>query len=216
MPELPLQRLLPLQGLLRGCTKAIKQMHKPAKPGLHSACSLSTCQQPQLDPDSRLLTYPTIKSQLEGIPSPHPPSSTRQGGGQPVCCLETVKGSQVSCLLPAKAEPEGKTMGCLPVQAETSNDTPGHNFSPTAVQQDACVTREPVEVPQGTQSPMQHAQQKVTHGSALGRSSTIEAETGSNHGQAGFRLGIHQRPAEPVHEAAAVKRRCMPNWGKSN
>lgn len=217
MPKLLLQ-WLQLQGLLHGCTKALNQMHKPAKLGLHRACSLSTCQQPQLEPDSRPLTCPTTKGGLEGASSSHQPAPRRQGGSRPVCFLERAKGNQISGLLPAKAEPEGQSMGCFSVQTEPSENTPGHNSTAIGVQQSPILTEDPFQLPQGAQSPMQLAQNGGSQCNALGWSSKAEAEKGSNlnYGQVGFRLGIHQCPAEPLHEAAAVKRRCIANWGKSN
>ena len=216
MPTLLLQ-WLQLQGLLHGCAQALNQMHKPAKLGLHRACSLSTCQQPQLEPDSRPLTCPTTKGGLEGASSSHQPAPRRQGGSRPVCFLERAKGNQISGLLPAKAEPEGKSMECLSSQTEPSDNTPGNNSTAIGVQQSAILTEESFQLPHGAQSPMQLAQNGGSQYYALGRSSK-EAEKGSNlnYGQVGFRLGIHQRPAEPLREAAAVKRRCIPNWGKSS
>ena len=195
MPELLLQQLLQLQGLLHGCSKAIKQMHKPAKPGLRSACSLSTCQQLQPEPNSKLVTGPTVKAELRGLSPTHQSSSVQPEGSVPLCLL----GNEVKCL--------------------SADTDPGHNSTASGVQQDVAVIRGPLQLPQqGAQMPMQYAQQGATHGLVPGRSSytKAEAEKGSGCGQEGFSLGLDQCLANTLHEASAVKRRCMPDWGKSN
>lgn len=188
MPELLLQWLLQMQGLLHGCSKAIKQ--KPATPGLHSACSLSNCQQPQPEPDSKLVTCPTVKGELRSL------SPTRQS----------------SLVWPEGSGPLCNEMNCL-----SADQTSTHNSAGTGVQQDVAVSRGPLQLPQqGAQTLMQHAQQGATHGLVPGRSSQTEAEEGSGVSQAGGRLNLYQCQANTLHEAAAVKQRCMPDWGKSN
>ena len=182
--ELQLQWLLQLQGLLQGCTKAIKQMHKPAKPGLHSACSLSHSQQLQPEPDSKLVTCPAIQGELRG------PSATHHS------LLVRPEGSGPSCLV-------GNEMSCV-----SADSKPDHNFTARGVQQGVAMTERPLQLPQ----------QAATSGLVSGRSSQAEeeAEEESGFGQAGVRLGLDQCQAKLLHETAAVKRRCMPDWGKLN
>lgn len=217
MPEL----LLQVQGLLHGCTKAIKQMQQTAKPDRHSACCLSTCPQPQSEPDSKLATCPTVKLELQG---PRESLSVRPEGRGRLSLLGSLTNG-----LSAEAKPDGDPMNCFSEKAELSDNTLGHSPTATQAHQDAAVTEEPSQLPQqgvylpmqeaqeGAQTPLQQAQHGATCKGALGRSTQTEAEQGADHAQAGVMMGLHhQRPAEVLHESAAVKRRCMPNWGKSN
>lgn len=213
--------LLQLQGLLHGCTKAIKQMQQPAKPDRHSPCSLSSCPQLQPEPDSKLATCPTVKEELQGS---HESPLVRHEGRGLLSLLDSLTSG-----LSAEAKPADGLRSCFSEKAEPSDNTLGHSFTATQAQQNSAVTEEPWQLPQqgvhmpmqeaqqGAQTPLQHAQHGATCGGALSRSMQTEAEQGADHVQAGASMGLqHQRPAEALHEAAAVKRRCMPNWGKSN
>lgn len=210
-----------LQGLLHDCTKAIKQMKQHAKPDQLTACSLSTCPRPESEPDCKLVTCPTIKAEVQGT---HESLLVRPEGRGPLSLLGSLTNG-----LSAEAKPAGGLMNCFPKKAVLSDNTLGHSFTATQVQQNAAVTEELSQLPQqgvhmpmqeaqqGAQPPLQQAQPRAVYGSVLGRSMQTEAEQGVDHGQAGVRMGLqHQRPAEALHETAAVKRRCMPNWGKSN
>ena len=182
MPELQLRRLLQLQGLLQGCTKAIKQMHKPAQPGLHSACSLSNSQHLQPEPDSKLVTCPAIQGELRGPSATHHSTIVRPEGSGPLCLA-------------------GNKMNCM-----SADNTLGHNSAATGGQQDVGMTERPLQLPQ----------QDATSRAVSGRISQAEAEEESGFGQAGVRLDLHQCQADLLHDTAAVKRRCMPDWGKPN
>ena len=214
--------LLAMQGLLHGCSKALKQIREPAQPCLPSACSLSTSQQVQAELDSKVLTCPAIKAEPGGCSAACQSSSGRPEGSRLVYLLPKANpaGSQMTSLS-AMAKPEGSLTSCLSAKGEPSGIAPGHVVLASGVhQQDVLVTQEPFPQPQGSLTPSQLTQASAyaTHDIVSGNnSSQVEAERGSGIGQVGVRLGLCQCQAEQPHEPMeTVKRRCMPNWGKAN
>lgn len=212
--------LLLLQGLLHGCAQAINQIRQPARPSLLSACSLATCQPPHTELDSRLWTNSTVKSELEGSSPACQSLSVKSEGNHPVCPpLEAEpKGNHTSCLS-AEAQLEGNLVICLSAKAELKGSQQAQeecNTPAVGVLQDVPEVPDLPQLPQGIQTALHKGPQSrcPTHGMVVGDSTQVRAEGG---------LECHQAEVEPMprlcqaglhHGSAAVKLRCMPNWGK--
>lgn len=162
----------------------------------------------------------------------------------PACLLARAEpeGSMPACLS-ATTEPEGSKPACLSVKTESvssphvgqaTSSEPEASVSSRKCNQCSsqilqCVHRQgmhiaagPAECSEAPQSSLQQPSCKATHSHSTAPphcSGHCQAGAGSSQGQAGVSLGSDRVPqvqAESMQvPAAAVKRRCMPNWATS-
>lgn len=167
-----------------------------------------------------LLTCPAFKSELEGNYQACQSLPVKPEGSHPVCLPGEVQpeGKKDMNCLSWKAKLEGSRMICHSAEPEGSQQAEEEGNSPgVGLLQDVPEVPRAPQLQHSTQASLLQPQQSghLARGSPIDDgSSQLTAGSASERHQAGVVLGPRQCPAGLLQGSDAIKRRCMPNWGR--
>lgn len=203
--------------MLHGCAKAIKQIRRSAKPSRRTACVISAWQPVEPEAASSISACLDVKLESEGQ------SAKAESAGCPLGGLsyQAEPAGSLSVCQSRKAPPNGTDSVCQ-VAHRTSHQegNASEDLSqqltaqqPQSVQDfELRTSSQSSQLPQAFQPRLHQINNDIAQ---LASARHGQAEAGSEWGEAGVNLGSSQDRVGSSHGQAAVKRRCMPQWGKS-